>query len=487
MNDLKSILKKIIAWQELHGDYLSITLVILISLSLTSVMILIPLPWPDEPIFFEGGINMISTGKATTDLYGVLYPEMAQHSLAYTPYYFVVLGAWIGLVGDSLWLVRFSSVLLGIATLVVFYYLLQHITKSKVYALVGALILACNFEFIKGTHLLRMEILLLYCFIQGIYLYHRSLTIKAKIISTIFFSVCPMIHPIGLCALAAGGILILFDQLSLKTKIALVSLMSAFTTIQIVIWLFLVRGDHAVLLDQLDFQLIRKANIDNYVLNLLVVPEFKYIVILAVSLVAIFGLLIMASSRFRPNAKYFFLALSTIILTLMAKEMWYVVFMHPFIIILAIIITQTWYHTKKLYGHIAVTFFILLPFFFNAVIVNREYQDKKNFDYPSVVRQIKSQIPDNSIVCLSSIPDLYFGLQNTSLQLREFIYVPHLEDKITALLNSCNYLIYNVDFNYQIKKYALANLETSIEVAATPTTTVHLIKFRPKDQRVSSQ
>lgn len=472
---------------EPRKDFISLFLIICTTILLTRTLMVIPLPWPDEPIMYESAANLFSKGVAATSLYHESYPELTDHSITYPPLYFLVLGSWIQLFGDSFIILRLSSVAIGICALISFYYLLRTITKSAGYALLATFILSINYDFIRSSHLLRMEILLLASLLLGLYLYSRSQTLKSKIFSLIPLSLSPLIHLVGVTGLILGAISVVFDKYKLKTKINLVFFLCGMFVIATGIWLVAVRDDFQVLHDQFLLHMVRKSEVENHLHTLLKIPEYIFIFSSIITLLITFGFLLLINKEFRSHTKYFLITLTSVVITISSKEMWYVLIPQPFFILLAIIITQFGFRHRLLYGFASAVAFLIIPMYLNAQVIMRDYHEVKDFSYLQFVNQIQSQIPPESSLCLSALPDPYFGLRHTDLYLQEFLYTSDLKNRLPNLLSKCNYIIYNIDYSSQIWDALGKNFDNPQTLQVTPLRSVQLIKVRSNNVQVPTQ
>src|SRR3989344_5133584 len=84
-----------------------------------------PPVWPDEATSFYQAKTLLETGKMNADIYGGIPSDAIKSGLAFPPLYFFTLGVWTNIFGDKIEAIRTLSLTLGVATLIVFYYLLK--------------------------------------------------------------------------------------------------------------------------------------------------------------------------------------------------------------------------------------------------------------------------------------------------------------------------------------------------------------------------
>ena len=168
-----------------------------------------PVPWPDEAVF----VQQAASFQQHNSLFSPNLSD-SRHILWMPPGYMVVLGMLFKIFGSSLFVARFFSLLLIIASFVLLVWLLrEHPARFHFLFLTGLFFL--NRFFIVTANIARMEPLLILGLVVAIVLFYNRKSVTAL---TVLLAL-PLVHPNGLYFLCAGIAFIVVQRFYLKEGI----------------------------------------------------------------------------------------------------------------------------------------------------------------------------------------------------------------------------------------------------------------------------
>lgn len=439
-----------------------------------------PIIWPDEPVFTDVAKHIFQSYKVQTSLYGDIITGLKNGSIAYPPVYFIGLGLWLNFVGDGIEMVRWFSILMGIIDIGLFYLILKKITDSRGYALLGIWGMGLSFHFIQVGHIGRMEILVLGFGLAAVLAYITKTKFRMWL-SGGLVGLSMLTHPMGVISALMVGWLILVEIISLKNKIRELAILGIVILSMVVFWWWwFVRDDWLILQTQLIHQLIRKGEIVG--IFELLVPKNKLFSAWLGLYIAQAVLMMSYGFKCRKVKLFSWGVIELFVLAEVynAKEMWYLVYLVPICWVSSILLIRKsialgqWWAIWGM-GLVGLNLFLNLSMLRKAYL----YEGRENyFEYS---QKISSLIDENSQVCLSAIPDPYFGLSKRSdLRFREFLYVSTLSNERLRLLDTCNYLVINFPIDDLAESYLKLNSQTNEELlfeGIPPTRVVHLKSF----------
>jgi hypothetical protein len=168
-----------------------------------------PVPWPDEAVFVQQAISFQQHNS-------LFSPNLSdsRHILWMPPGYIVLLGMLFKICGSSLFVARFFSLALTIASFVLLVWLLrEHPARLHFLFLTGLFFL--NRFFVVTANIARMEPLLILGIVGAIVLFYNR---KSGTALTVLLAL-PLIHPNGFYFLCAGIAFVLVQRLYLKEEV----------------------------------------------------------------------------------------------------------------------------------------------------------------------------------------------------------------------------------------------------------------------------
>lgn len=120
------------------SDFLLISITILPLLFSSSIFFLKDPPvWPDEPHLYVMARNLLTTGKPIDSLYPTTNTLLIESGLGYPPVYLFSLGNWTNIFGSSIESVRSLSLIFGLISLIIFFYISKQLFNDNFLATIG--------------------------------------------------------------------------------------------------------------------------------------------------------------------------------------------------------------------------------------------------------------------------------------------------------------------------------------------------------------
>lgn len=140
--------------------YLGILLIAILPLIISFKLLYLKDPpiWPDEPVFYDMAKNLTTYNSLGARIYSGTTSDVQNTGLGYPPLYFYTLSFWTDIFGSDIETIRTLSLIFGISSLVVFFFLSKALFKNNYLALLGTIILSLDIFFARSSRTGRMEI-----------------------------------------------------------------------------------------------------------------------------------------------------------------------------------------------------------------------------------------------------------------------------------------------------------------------------------------
>lgn len=461
-------------------DFLLIVIPVALILTFARRLLLVDPPvWPDEPIFFDVARNFLSFGQLKTEIYGSILPQLQDQSLLYPPFYFLILGGWIKIFGEHIEIIRNLSVLLGIISIIIFYFLLKKVFLRRIWAFLGTLLLATNYNFLRSTHIGRMEILVLVTLLSSFTILLHLRGTKGYLLSGLAAALALLTHPLGIITHVVLLSYVLVMKLHVREKLGTLFLIFIPTLVLSAWWFSYIWGSLESMVKRLTLQLALRNNpaIPHELLLFYTNSQHKLFLMLFALLIILLTIISIAKHK----SHYLAIITGSLVsfgLAIYGKEMWYSVYYEPFFILSIITVLSIASHFHNRLYLLFLLIVLAFPVWLNLSNISEQLKKDYEYDYHFFSRAIAQNISPNSTVCLSTIPDPYFNLRTEgNLKLREFIYSPTL---ISETLKSCDYLVMNF-FNFDngiVSNYVAKNTKRIINIGLPGQYSTTIFQFR---------
>lgn len=465
------------------GQWLIFCLAIIPFLLISNLLFLKDPPiWPDEALFIDTAKNLASTGKLASNLLGDTLPGFEEHAYWTPPFYLYLLGGVIKVFGEGIEIARVLSLALGLGSLVFIFLIAKYLFCSSVFAFLAVLLISFDIWFSKTARLVRMDILAFFFLLAACLFFllaqnrAKFLSLRLYVLTGLFSGLGLITHPLGAIAPLLVTILLLFNLSSWKKKTVE---LGVFLLPQIFIvswWLLSMKGSLDIFLTQYQLQLARKAQEAPFVLSIFQENfSWKLIFFIYICLTACLALQIKKLKKWGDIFILTGLVISSTIL-IWGKEMWYLLYFQPFIVLAALSLVKNSQSTLKM-------IFVMLALTWAVLNLNLTFSQVNNSNYYLFTQKIKESLPEGSIILLSSIPDPYFGLvDQKSFTLYEFPPVPIPFESYKKLLDQTDFMVVNIIPDQTILNYVRQNTATSSTIQSMSYTTT-LVQLVSRDKR----
>lgn len=475
------------------------------------LFLFLPPVWPDEAIFADIARNVITTHSFHTDLWGSSIPGALTCACWYPPLFFYLLAVWLHVTGFGIIQQRLLSVFAGVGFLLVFYIFFQQILKTKKLPVSqlqwkSALIFSAfiiNFHFLAAVKISRPEIFVLFTGMISLISFQKSIHKRESgysgALSGIFAAVSLLLHIMG--------IFILFTQISYfivcRTwrEVSLKTVFSYLFSFLVIStgWVLLNMHRFSFISQQMALSFQRKQFIHGITLfSSFQSPGIESIeILLYISITVLFFIvtlerMLVHESEDRSSVFVSLLLLFSWVFAVMVKESWYIIFPIPFVYLaLALLWNNAMSYTKRSFqiGIPAVCY--LLIFFslwsqFSTLLFLHRYPN--GYSYRAFEKTLQMNIPDNTAVFLSSIPDGYFAFQKRHYILYKFPDVPISREQYLTLLKKSDYIVFNGVFDVDmygnfLSRYIQANYMSIKRIRTTGQFQVDIIQLQSRNNR----
>lgn len=450
-----------------------------------------PVVWSDEATFLANALDMNKTGRMSTEIFGEQVPSLKKMVLWYPPLFFIILSKWIIIFGKSIESVRMLSAVTGVLCLFAFYLLIKESLGSWKWASAGVLFLSTSRFFGLSTRVSRMEILvLLFNLISVLALFYwkRKGGIKYLILGSLASVFAFMTHPIGILAFFNQILIILFAKVNPAKKRAGIFFSLAIFGGFFLVLLFYIYPYRQIFREQYQYQLVRKAS-SSYFLFHLFQANYLYRIIYSfhfLMLAVLFVLFLKTKIR-----DYLFYAVWTVliyIVIVISKEMWYPVYVEPFMAGAAILVLRYIKRNFPIKGAGILLLFILafFPIGWYQYITYQENYAAYEFDYHLFSERISLLLPKkDKTIFLATIPDPYFDLRRRDRnKFIEYLNMDIDDKEYVKTLDEADYMVVNEELRTPLNKYIEKNAQQVIPLDKEHFDQVYIFKLLPRDKRI---
>lgn len=361
--------------------------------------------WPDEVLFSSAAKNLAMGNNFKTDvLEGIIY-GMDQATLWITPLYIILLSFMYYFTNESLFFGRLFSFLIGILNLFIFYKLIHHITKQKKIAIFFVFLLVLEHSFLRGSNIIRMEILNLFFILCSIYFLE-----KKSFWSGIFIGLAGLTHPISI--FLVFFVFFYFKNFKdiLKIYFIVFLIMSP--------WFFYAIKYWEIFKFQFLAQLTRKTT--HYEFQSLIYffkvigGQFQSKINFILVFFLFFFILGMGIFFIRfYEKKYFFLNVIVFLTVFFSSESWYVIYLFPFMFIHL----GSYINLKKKIKWFSLILTSIIIGFIQIIILIKLFRIKNEYkaEYNQWIFFLNQNLKECKSVYLHTIPDPYFHLEKNRI------------------------------------------------------------------------
>lgn len=423
-----------------------------------------PPVWPDEPFFYTMSQNIGRPEKNIVHLFGGIlggdeYTLWYPHSL----YMFIQRG-WTSVFGTSIEAVRVLSVLTALLTLIVFYFTVKAVLKRDYLAPLSCFLLSTTRFFSSASRIGRPDMLaLLFILLSFLCISVSGIkNIKFKILLTGLFVLLAFVsHPLGILALMFVFLLIFLSDIKISDKIRRTGLVILPLAVFFLLWILQLYSNHSTFLAQYGMRLTSLPVLEPYVVTLfnhynswrmLIGLKFFMITFLIVQL-------------FRHHDRLDFCILLglfiNIAINLFGKELWYLLFFQPFLVlaVLKICLYSEEFFKNRAVRLVLAACLVLLFSGFNTYILLEDSAYTQSGNYHEFTHLISRVIPRRpATVYLSVIPDPFFDLKKRpELKFVEFPTVEVPDEAYKKVMDSVDYVVDDMGADQDSASYENVN------------------------------
>ncbi len=438
-----------------------------------------PPVWPDEAIYAEVAQNIIETGSIKSELWGDAILNVQKKAMWNPPLFFYTYAAWQKLTGISIEYQRLLVQIFGGLTLV----LLAIFTKKKghwtFWTYVPIILWITNISIMKASRFARPEMFVLFYGVASLYFlslgfsstkYRKELLVISGVIS----AVAVLHHIIGILFIGSALCAIIFHQ----KKKALFSKEIYTVLLPFIIvlspWLIDIILNRATFIQQFMLSSYPRSLVDNWV-RVQLSPGRPVEQLITLSYLILTGIIFfhMAHTSIKKRGVSFEMSLMTFslffswVFAIKGKSDFYS--LYPYTLIL-LSIPQLSKIKNSAYRKGIIVFIILITIA-QSVQTVRLLQRSRSYSYQAYAQEVAKNIPEGSVVFISSIPDPYYAVVKKTNRIYEFPAVPIAKEKYLELLNKSEYVVYNGHFEGHLfgsflDAYLGKNIETPIKIEA---------------------
>ncbi|OGK66881.1 hypothetical protein A2313_00610 [Candidatus Roizmanbacteria bacterium RIFOXYB2_FULL_41_10] len=433
--------------------------------------------WPDEVIVADYAYNLSAQGRLISSLHGSMY-HADQGLFFYPPLLPILLALVFKFSGLSVVGLRLLAIFSG---LILFLTVLKQSRPLSTWWLAGLWLL--DFSLMRASRFGRPEIFVLSLTFVSLWLLFSRYRYR-YLLASIIAVLCFLIHPLGILA-----ILLIAVNLISQRRFKNLFILSGLFIAGVMIWFLTINFQIQTLFEVLQWQAQRRLSEPSFFVFLSQNSLFYYAAIHWLY----FGLSVFLCGYFwlnqHPDSKTGLLIIGLIVGWLFifyGREPWYYVYPVPFLYLLWV---KFWESLKNKSGKIFFWLISGVMLFVNLNLFSLDWQSSQG-SYQKFTQTIVSQLPKNSTVFLSSIPDPYYGLKTShkNLRLYQFAPLPEEKSKYYQILDDSEYLVFtgylDYGFNNVLKQYLKKNTKRIIEIDNGPGEyQAQLIKLVPKTRR----
>jgi len=450
----------------------------------------------DEALYSDITNNFIRGNGFGTSLFKDFIPYVERYSYWYPPVYFLVLATTYLLFGVSITTARLLSLLCGSLVLTSIYFLTKHWYRSDKTIIITLIVLATDHYFQDGSIVARMEILTL---LFGVFALHHHLNFLSKkttshnLASGVFSALSLLTHPTAAIILIPIIISLTFQKkLIWKKRITNLAIYGLPIVFCLSIWIVSFWKNKEIFLVQNIVQLHRKQYSSSFVIETF---KYKYLhrIVLSVyylsNLYFVISLLIKKELRSLKRFLLACLVLTSSILPILFKEMWYLIYTSFFGAIVLSLNIENFLTSKKI--KLLAILAIIVPVINSAIFFNRVNEINNSHDYFELSQKLASYLPAKAKVLSASYPDPFFYIEKErpDVQMRVTPNNPESEpidvDVYNKIFNDVDYIIASYFLNNYIYQYIEMNQEEILydNYAETGKERIWVLKLKNKELR----
>lgn len=406
-----------------------------------------PFVWPDEYVTINTINNMKKNGGIpSVSIYNSIIPGLQEHAFWYPPlyYYFLYLGSFI--ISNTIYSLRILSVIFGILSLILLYFINKEILKNSKYAFLVSFLISGDIYFGQAARCARQEIFTFLLFLIALlfWIKFKPKKIFYQIIGSILIGLTVISHPIGFFMLPILLIYIFFEfpkKYFFKTLIVYL----IFSITPFAVWIIYVFNDLNILLLQWQLILDKKKLIFPHLITIFNYGIQEKIFVLSLFIEAILLIVFYYQKKLKIRPWIIVIFIWSLFYVNYGKEQWYIVYLQPFLslCILEIIINKRIKFLWKIPSYILIIFIF---FIFNIHEINNSllripYLENIN----NILKILKdNNIPKDTNILITSIPDSSpYLYENGYFNLYSFPPIPLDQQKYLDLFNKSKLIIFN--------------------------------------------
>lgn len=418
-----------------------------------------PPPWPDETEYADVALNLIEKNQYKMSLHP--FSELVNKTVyTYPPLMFYVVAASFKIFGFSLFSQRIISMIAGVLFLLLFYiFINKYIFKNSFLSLIPIFLLVTDLSFTQSTRISRPEIYIMLLTILGYFALLKN-NFRGYFLSGLFFGLSALIQPYGVIGFIVACIYTFLKKKS--NSIKKIIFMTIPFIIAFIFWMWRINFNFQFFIEAMKLQGLRKSIEPSFFYQIFHEQNIYSALLSIVYLISSSIIVFLFLKKNSINSK-FFLVLNIIIywyFVIKGKQFWYFVYPIPWLYTGLILLITSFINKKKYFKSIIPLFILILIFFINlrltATYLKRFWNN--NYSYKLFTKIITKQIPNNSRVFISTIPNPYYELKkNKTLKIFLFPALPGEEKEYLMTLENSDYIIYNGDhdlvYGNLLKKY----------------------------------
>lgn len=449
----------------------------------------------DEAIYSDI-VNRFNQGLGfSTPLFEDFIPYVEQYSYWYPPLYFLTLAPIYSIFGASIITGRLFSLFCGIAALILIFFISKIITQYKKSILLILLLLATDHYFQDGAIVERMEMFTIVWSLSALWLhliFLKTKQIKWNIFSGVLSALALLTHPTAAIVLLPITLnLLLIEKTSFTDKFKIWLSYALPIIFGLSIWVSSFYQNKEIFFLQNLVQMHRKQYAPMFVIETFKFKPFHRLILSSYfisNFIFLYRNLIEKKYLKAQSRIWIFLAITSSILPILMKEMWYLLFITIFGSLFLIKNIEHWFKTKKYWLLLIFPFLIMInsTIFFSTV--NSIVQNKDN--YWTFSKKMAEHLPQNASVLMASYPDpfFYFEKHRPDLKMRVTPNNPETEpidpEIYNKILSDVDYAIMSYFLNSHIYQYIDTNMEKIIlDNRQSGGYAAWLIKLKPVEER----
>lgn len=472
-----------------------------------------PPVWPDEAIFADVALNMLSESKIKTNIFGDVVTGTDQSVTWYPPVYFNILAWWFKVAGVSIFNYRMISIVISVIMLIPLYLISKAVITAedkftnamKSWLLfLPIILLLLDPTFSQASRIGRQETTVLFFGLMSVYFLLKSKngSLVWPILAGLFSSLSVLTHAVGFFFFVSIILwFFLTDKLPVfKTKSFYLFVISFLFPLSV--WAATLLPYLDILKEQYLFHGYVKNSQPFWVMTVLSSADWGYRLSYVMYLVT--TLVVVLFSFYLKDKKYTLITLLLVtswVFLSYGKTHWYAVHLLPFVyLLLTLLLHQVFIFWKRDHqNHFKIIFYglifiILLTAGINLYNIRTLTSNKMgdNYSYKKFTEEILKIIPDQAVVFLSSIPDPYFGFKENKRgnTLYEFsgYYFNNGINKYGKLLDKTDYIVLTQIYDYPyfgdfLPRYIENNKLEVYKIGEPLQYQAYIIKLKPPDKR----